>query len=237
MLFVQQSFSQGDSATQMTQIRISYAAQFPSGHLKETFGWNSNLSLGAEFKFQSNWAIGIRGSFLFGNKVKKNNILKFFEAENGAAINDQGSGSIIIKQERGISAFLYGEKLFPFLTTNKNSGFVVNIGAGFLAHKIRLDWRDGEVYQLKNDLDKGYDRLSMGFATTGFIGYTYLSKSRLLNFFGGFTYTVGFTHNMRGFNYDTRSYDNALHTDILYGFRVGWILPLYKRSSDEYYYH
>ena len=64
-----------------------------------------------------------------------------------------------------------------------------------------------------------------------------MSKNRLANFFGGFDYTYGRTKSLRKFNYDTQENDTKTHTNILYGVRIGWIIRLNKRQSQEYYYY
>jgi hypothetical protein len=108
-------------------------------------------------------------------------------------------------------------------------------GFGTLHHKIRIAFKD-EVNALSEENKKGYDRLSFGYAINGFVGYMHLSKNRFLNFFGGFDYTQGWTKSLRKFNYDTQQEDTKTSNDILYGFRLGWIIRLNKRTQQEYYY-
>ena len=59
----------------------------------------------------------------------------------------------------------------------------------------------------------------------------------LINFFGGVDLTQGWTKSLRKFNYDTGMPDNKVHSDFLYGFRVGWIIRLNKRTQEEFYYY
>jgi hypothetical protein len=94
------------------------------------------------------------------------------------------------------------------------------------------------VPSLTDDLKKGYDRLSMGFATTQFIGYYFQSKNRRINFYLGLDIMEAFTQNKRGFNYDQMAFDNGQHTDLFYGPRIGWMIPIYltTKDQDEFYY-
>ena len=94
-----------------------------------------------------------------------------------------------------------------------------------------------DVVSLTDEHKKGYDRFSLGLAANGFAGYLFLSKNRLLNFFGGFDYTVGWTKSLRKFNFDTNKTDTETHKNVLYGIRLGWIIRLNKRQSQDYYYH
>jgi len=69
-----------------------------------------------------------------------------------------------------------------------------------------------------------------------FIGYKYLSNNRLANFYLGFEFYEGFTKNLRGVNFNTGLTDTEKRLDVITGFRFGWILPLYKRTKDFYYF-
>ena len=119
---------------------------------------------------------------------------------------------------------------------NKNSGILFYGGVGMLQHKISIKFQD-DIVALTDEHKKGYDRFSYGYAVNGFLGYLFLSKNRLLNFFGGFDYTHAWTKNLRKYNYDTQETDNKIHTDILYGIKVGWIIRLNKRQAEEFYYY
>jgi hypothetical protein len=37
-------------------------------------------------------------------------------------------------------------------------------------------------------------------------------------------------------DFDTGIKDDALKHDFLWGFNVGWILPVYKKAPNEFYY-
>ena len=122
------------------------------------------------------------------------------------------------------------------LAPNKNSGFIFYGGFGMLQHKVSIKFKD-DVASLTDEHKKGYDRFSLGYAVNGFAGYLFLSKNRLLNFFGGFDYTHGWTKSLRKYNYDTQEVDTKSYTNILYGVRIGWIIRLNKRQSQDYYYN
>jgi hypothetical protein len=105
-----------------------------------------------------------------------------------------------------------------------------------LQHKISIKFQDN-VSALTDEHKKGYDRFSVGYAANGFIGYLFLSKNRMVNFFGGFDYTIGWTKSLRTYNYDTQEIDTKRHTNMLYGIRLGWIIRMNKRQNEEFYYH
>jgi hypothetical protein len=128
--------------------------------------------------------------------------------------------------------------LFILSKANRNSGIVVMVGAGFLSHKININTAQNNAPTLTEDLKKGYDRLSMGFALTQFVGYHFQSRHRMVNFFVGVDVMEAFTKSTRGYNYDQMAYDNKKRTDIFLGFRFGWMIPIYltTKDQDEFYY-
>jgi hypothetical protein len=79
--------------------------------------------------------------------------------------------------------------------------------------------------------------LSAGFGVHEFIGYFYFGNKRLINFFAGIELAQGFTKSLRGYDYDLRQTDTAMRKDLLYGVRIGWILPLYRKVPQQFYYN
>ena len=226
-----------DSSLAIPFIAVSYAVEFPSADLQDRFGTFS--SVGGQFgiKFKSNVYVGIKAHYLFGNKVKETTILDSIKTSEGGVIEVGGELTSPLFDMSGYSIFLSGGYVIPVLSPNPNSGIMLSAGFGFLQHKIVIDYRDAQIPQLDEDYKKGYDRLSNGFALNQFIGYVYFGNRKLINFYAGIDLTQAWTKNRRGYNYDTRSYDNATHFDSMIGIRVGWMITLYRRAPEEYYYH
>lgn len=235
MSFGQTSFL--DSNINIPMVKMGFGIQFPGGDMKDRFGTNSNLEGEFAFKFRSNFYLGARGSFLFGRQVKEDDILNGIETTDGHVIDNGGELGTIYFDERGYSLFLVAGKLFPVFSPNKNSGLLITVGAGMLQHKIRIEYRDSRIAYLEPEYREGYDRLSNGLAVQAFVGYMFFSEYRLINFYAGFDYVQAWTENRRGFNFDTGEYDHASRHDILTGLKVGWILPLYKKKPDEFYFY
>ena len=172
---------------------------------------------------------------MWDGEVQDQSIVDGIATSDNYVIDDEGRQTSIFLGQRGSSAFVYGGRFFRVLSPNKNSGIVAYGGVGFLQHKISIKFHD-DIVALSDEHKKGYDRFSTGFAFNGFVGYLFLSKNRLLNFFGGFDYTYGRTKSLRGYNYATNMPDNETYTDVLYGIRLGWIIRLNKRQTDNFYY-
>ncbi len=224
-----------DSTFTIPMITFNYGMDWKSGEISNRFGRNNTVGGSFAIKNKKNWYYGIKGNFNWGGNVKETSIIDGIKTSDGYVIDNEGRLTYIFLEERGTSFFLTGGKLFNVLSNNKNSGILVYGGIGTLHHKVRIAFKD-EIQALNDDYKKGYDRLSFGMATNLFIGYMHMSKNRFVNFYGGFDLIYGQTKSLRKFNYDTQQADTDYTSNILYGFNVGWIIRLNKRTKDEYYY-
>ncbi len=232
-----QLFIKTDSATPGVIIQMSYAAQLPGGNLAQRFGFNSNIGLSAYYKFKNNWLIGASGGFIFGNNIKELGLFDSIATPDGNLIANDGNYAQVKYFERGWDAQVSVGKIFPFSKKNLNSGFIATFSAGYLRHHINIQTPQDWTPQASGDYLQGYDRLTAGPCITEFLGYIYLSKKMTINFFAGLEFTQAFTKSLR-FDYDLMSQNNNLRYDLLNGIRVGWILPIMKRSAaGQFYYY
>lgn len=225
-----------DSAFTIPMITAHYGMHWKAGEVANRFGRNNAVGGTFTIKNKKNWYYGIKGSFNWGGDVKETSIVDNIKTSDGYVIDDEGRLTYIYLEERGTSFFLVGGKLINKFTNNKNSGILIYGGLGTLHHKIRIAFKD-DIKSLSDEYKKGYDRLSFGFAANCFVGYMHLSKNRFLNFYGGFDLIYGQTSSLRKYNYDTQQADTQYMSNVLYGFNVGWIIRLNRRTKDEFYYN
>ncbi len=223
-----------DSTFRILMVGVHFSGQLPQKDLAKRYG--PNLSAGANFiwKTKHNILFGVEGSYFFGKNVRED-VISSLKTEEGFVIDNEGYPADLRLTERGWNIYANVGKMFSKLGNNPNSGVFFTVGAGYMQHKVNLYDANKKVAAVKGDLKKGYDRLSGGFGLTQFVGYKYISNNRLANCYFGFEFYEGFTKSYRGFNYDTGIEDTQKRLDVLMGFRVGWILPLYKRTKDFYY--
>jgi hypothetical protein len=226
-----------DSTISIAMVDISYAFQMPGGDLAKRFGNSSAIGLSFQYKTKSNWLFGANGSFIFGSKIKEDSILRAIATPGGTIITNVGTGAEVYQYERGYTLTGSIGKLIPAFGPNKNTGFIISIGGGFINHKIRIEVADNNVYALSKDYKTGYDRKTNGPCITEFIGYRYMGNRKLLNFFIGVEALQGFTQNRRPYNFDQGGPDLTKRRDLLYSFKFGWVLPLYRRDPGTYYYN
>lgn len=226
-----------DSSIYTPLIGLSFSYQLSAGDMVKRFGNSSSIQLNCDFKTKKQWIFGFNGSYFFGKDINEKGIFDSITTQEGNIISQNGEFADIRLYERGFTFSVTAGRLFTLKKPNPNSGIIVNIGLGFIQHKIRIETIGNNVPQLSTEYKKGYDRLSNGLLLTENLGYLYLSNNRLVNFYFGFECMQGFTKNRRSFDFDLMKQDTKKRLDVLYGGKVAWILPLYKKAPQPFYYY
>jgi len=216
---------------------LNYKFNLTGGDLNDRWGFNSEIGFDLHYKFKNNLTVGIDGGFIFGNQFKQPEIFDDLVNSYGTITSLGGTPADVLFLMRGAHGAATAGYIFNRLGNNPNSGLWINVGAGYLMHKIRIESIYDDVPQLEGDNRKGYDRLTMGFSTKQFIGYVFQHDYRFLNFYAGFEFIQGFTHNVRNYNFDLEGPDPGLKLDFIYSIKLGWMIPIYKRAPKEYYYN
>ena len=214
---------------------LGYAYQLPGGDLQDRFGPNFSLNLQLEYLTRQDWGYRLEGGYLFGTQVKEDVLANLRTREGNIIGNDRAPADIQLRQ-RGWYLGAGLSRWFRMGSASR-SGLLLSGTAGLLQHRIRIqDDPLSAVPQLDDTFKKGYDRLANGLYLTEFIGYRYLANDRRINFYAGLEFTQAFTRNRRSFDYDLQSRNDANRMDLLYGLRIGWILPFYLEPSSQIIY-
>lgn len=225
-------FAQTEAKEKGILANFTYAVQLPAGDLDESFGLNYNLGVNVQYMTKKKFLFGANVNYLFRDDVKID-VLANLRTMEGEIIGQDREYAVVSLEQRGVYAGLEIGKILPIFAVNSNSGIRIVLGGGMLQHKFRLDDKTGDVPQLAGDYIKGYDRLTYGFALSEFIGYQYLSTDKLINFYAGFEFVQGFTQNRRSWDYLENRRMDEKRLDLLNGFRIGWVLPLYGTDNPE----
>lgn len=234
-----------DSTISLFNIGLVYNGFGPGGDLADRFGYTNVVGLEACYKLRNNFYFQTGPRFIFGNTVRERiaaGVTSLVGSPDQGfsvqAIGADGRFYQVRLWERGIIVPLAVGKIFPITPRhNPNSGIFVELGAQFIQHKVQIDVVGNPVPYLAGDYLKGYDRLTNGIGIMQAFGYRYYSNRKLLNFQVGFEFSQNFTQSRRDFNFDLGYRDDRQRRDLLYGFRVGWIFPIYQDAATEDYYY
>lgn len=218
---------------------VSYSINLPAGDMAARFGLTHSIGGGLGYKTKKNWYIGVEGHYLFGDEVKGfEQILKPLLTSSGIIIGRDGSPAVINVSQKGYTLSAHVGKLFTakWLAPNPNSGIMLKLGGGFMCHWVGYDVRDNTVPLLFEEYEKGYDRMCGGAMIQEYIGYHFQSGRKLLNLYAGFEFTQGFLSSLRSFDYTSRAPIDQKRIDLMFGFRIGWMMPFYKRDQQQYFY-
>ena len=217
---------------------VSYSYQFVSGDIAKRYGDNSTIGIGLRYKTKKNFLISADANFIFGSDIKNaDSILWMVQTESGFIIDGNGTYALYALYERGYNINVSFGKILPILNPNPNSGLMITAGAGYTLHRMKIDNQHRTAPQLSGDYALGYDMLSGGISLNQFIGWFYMGNSKYANFYGGFEFHQAFTHSLRDWDFSTMQKDNGKYVDYFFGIKVGWMLPIYKRAPDKYYYY
>jgi hypothetical protein len=219
-----------DTSINMMFAAINYKFNLTGGDLNDRWGFCSTIGADVQYKFKNNLTVGLDGGFIFGNQLKEPEIFDDVVNSYGTITNLQGTPASVLFLMRGASANATIGYVWNRFGNNPNSGIWINGGFGYLMHKIRIESIYDDVPQLEGDYRKGYDRLTMGFASKQFIGYLYQADYRFLNFYVGFEFIQGLTYNVRNYNFDLEGSDPGMKIDLLHSVKFGWMIPIYKRA-------
>ncbi len=206
------------------------------GDMAELYGPMASVGFSYAYKTKTNWLFGADFNYLFSNNVNDADT-RFHELRfsNGFVLGNEGEFVRVLVQMRGFATGFYTGKILPIIGPNPNSGLVLKLGLNYFEHRTWIESREAELPHLEGDYRKGYDRKRGGFATHQFIGYQNFSNSRFTNFYVGFDFYQGFTTDYRTFNIDAIEFTNGNYFDFVWGFKVGWVIPVYKQLDDRFY--
>jgi hypothetical protein len=225
-----------DSCIKAPYMSINFSGYLPFGDMAERFG--SCFAAGGTigYKTKSNWLFSGELNYLFSRNVKED-VLTQLKNDKGNVTNNEGFPADVRVYQRGWVSVIDAGKLITINKRKPNTGILFALGGGMMYHKIKLYDAEQKIAALKGDLQKGYDRLSIGPALHQSIGFFYLSNNRLVNVHSSIECYQGFTKNVRGFNYDGTPVETKRRMDIVLGVKFAWVLPLYKRTQDNDYYY
>ncbi len=230
-----QLFSQ-EGKNALNAIAFDYTHQFPFADLKENYGDNSSIGINFLKKTQNNYLFGIDVAYIFGSKVKREDLFDGIATENGEIINKDGLFANVLTYQRGFSTFINGGKAFLYAKDN-HSGIYLTAGLGYIQHKIRIQTQEDFIPHLDDDYKKGYDRLSGGLSMKLNTNFMYFNKRNNIKFFVGFEFIKGWTKNLRAYDFDQMMHtSDDFRNDIILGIKSGIIIPIFRKNSEEFYY-
>lgn len=226
----------GPKPNAMFNIILHGNVDWPMGDMADRFGQNYRMGLTLQYKSKANIVLGLKGELITGNKIHQDSLMCNLLTSQGGVIAQVGDVLNVGTFERGYLVGATAGKIFPLNKKNPNSGIITTVSAGFMQHKIKLFDRDLSFPQLRDGYTKGYDRLSNGAYAEGYLGYIYYAKNKLINFTAGVDWVWGFTQGRRDYLYDVARADHTRRNDILLGFKAGWIIPIYKKITEDTFY-
>ena len=219
-------------------VYATYGFHWLGGDIAEMYSPSSTLGGGVGYKNKKNFYFGLEYNYLFGGKAKNGDeIIAELLTHDGQLIGQSGEYAIFQYYQRGHIIWFQLGKIIPVGKSNPNSGLMFKAGVGFVQHRMDVSVQENTALQLSGDYKYGYDRLTRGIGLNQFIGYMFIGNSRIWNFYGGLDFSQAWTKNVREINFDTRAKDESQHLDLFFGFKIGWVIPIYRSAPADFYYN
>ena len=219
----------------VTIINPHYSLQQAALDMADKYGMSSGLGLDFIQITSNNFVWGVGTQFIFGSNIKDSTLLDHLMDDRGNIFGKNGEISSITLFERGYHFSLKGGYFHPIIDNTK--GLIALCGLGFIQHKTRIQVETNNVPNLEDDYLKMYDGLSNGLSASLFFGWMHMSEKGKGHFYAGFDLTNGFTQNRRSYNYNVDGPITTPRNDLLMGLKLGWVIPISKRSNQEFYYN
>jgi hypothetical protein len=208
--------------------------QIPKGDMYDRFLNFNSLGMSAYFKGNKNFVYGLDYDWYFGNSLNEGGTFSEITAEDQQIIDSDGHFSIVRLNIKGNYATANFGYLFNLPKDERNSGILVMVGAGFMQHKIDLVSSQLKVPQINGAYEKGYDKLTYGFATKQYVGYQYLVTKNRYHFRAGVEFNQGFTQGRRTWDFNANQSGLDQRFDATIAFKLGIVVPVYtKDAADE----
>lgn len=217
-------------------VGVNGTFDLPGADMAKRFGPGYRVGISGHYKTQKGWLFGGKLDFLNGSDIREDSMFYGVTGAEKSFINQDGQRLFVETFKRGFMLGAEVGRLFTLKPTVPDAGILVMTGLGFMQHRVLIKDKSESIVALSGDYRKGYDRLVNGLYLEQYIGYMYMSNSGLVNFHIGFDFVAGFTQGRRDFLYDVRRPGTDKRLDLMYGVRGGWILPIFKRKSEDYFF-
>ncbi|TVR85953.1 MAG: hypothetical protein EA411_11830 [Saprospirales bacterium] len=217
---------------------VKYGVQVPGGDLSDRFSTFFSAGIDPEFYHGGrNLFAGFQFNFLFGQNVKEDPLAAIRDSQ-GEIIGRDQNYALIDPRMRGLTFGGHVGKLFPFASSDESKwGIRLSLGTGVMLHRIALKDENDTANQIRDNYGKGYNRKTVGGYLHQFAGIQYMSADRRINFRAGFTFHQGFTESVRAVDFDTKETDTRSRIDLMNGFEMSWILPIFFSEPDVIIYY
>jgi hypothetical protein len=237
---IEKPVSKVDSAGLFVILTPNFTYNIVLADLKKEYGNNFAIGTDIGVKTKNNWSIDFGFKYLFGGDVRQDVIDSTFKNLfcDGRFIASNGVASSEIELEsRGVSFHLQGGKIIPLSKQFRNSGIWIKCGIGVTQHFINIKNPENKIKSLTPEYRKGYDKLTLGFSLYQFVGYAHINKRNLFCLYGGVEFSENFAKRQRDFDFSLMKKDDSKRFEAMVGFKIGWIIPLYKHDTNREFYY
>lgn len=239
------------SAGVMSPLGGSNSKGLIGGNMRDLYtGPYLDFNLEWNYKFKSNWLLGLDADIWFGTNGGSDN-LRLREGRmgdvfthGGYAMGWGGYDGVMQAYNRSLAVRPGVGKIITVIPKNPNSGLLLKLSGGWFMQKtvFNQDPDRSPVYQLRGDYAKLYDHLRNGVMLTESVGFVFMSNyTTYVNVKVSFEISQCWSWESRPYTIDNvmgvNGRDGSCYFDLMYGVRVTWMFPFTGKPTYDYYYY
>lgn len=210
-----------------------YALQIPHGDLKDRYDLFSSIGLAVEYKTKRDFIFGIDYDWYFGESIGEFGTFSEITTDFGQIIDADGNYSVVRLNIKGNYLTANCGYLINLPKDEPNSGILIQLGAGWMQHKIDIIASQTKIPQINGEYEKGYDKLTYGFATKQFIGYQHLNERDRYHLRAGIEFNQGFTQGRRTWDFNANAPGTDRRFDGTTALQISFIVPVYTKDVED----
>ena len=217
----------------------SGGAGFPGGDMEKLYGTHYLIGGGFLRATRDNWIYGIEGHYLFGGEIKTNP-LAIISTQSGDLLDLRGSFGQFTADERGLILphVKFGRYIRKSIfKADENSGLALLIGAGYMKHWLHFQETDGNLIQIRDDYERGYDLMTNSLIMSQSATYMYMSRN-FVHFFLSVEALQGWGSRRPTFleQYVNENNEPIETFDTSFSMKFGLIVPIRQSTGNEFYF-
>lgn len=209
------------------------ALQFPKADLQKRYNNFASIGLSALFKTKKNMLFGLEYDWYFGDGVNEIGTFSEITSDFGQIIDSDGNYSVVRLNIKGNYVTGNIGYLINLPSDEKNSGILVQLGAGIMQHKIDIVSSQLKIPQINGEYEKGYDKLAYGLATKQYVGYQYLTLKNRYHLRAGVEFNQGFTKGRRSWDFNANAPGTNERFDMTVALKLGIVVPVYTKQAED----
>lgn len=230
LIILSLSLSAQTQRSKNINLQASYLFEVPGADLARRYGPNSKFEFKLEYFTAKNYTVYTKGGLRVNQNVKED-VLASARTSDGFVIGVNGFYADLFGRKRGFDFGIGGDYLFPV----KDQQLRFGIAGVYTAHWVNIVDDSQSVPLVLDEAGQYYDRFASGFGIEENLQLQYNIGRDKAAILLGLQFAQSFTKEHRYLLIGNGTSERRL--DLYLGFKVTYLLPLFRFDMEETIYY